>query len=386
MSSTNIAAVCGNGVSIAFNPDLALSSINTELRARLNENYGEGEAPAQVLVDLADTVANDDDPNLDFEALLGPLDQMWNALGVLRRYANVVGPRDRVTAEHLVGSYEFLRKARRTGISHALDIIAERSVAHFDDRLPLRPFVEALFDATGDFGNLTVGNLNYDNILQACFLDRYKGQVCDLASGANRMLASSLTEASGSSNIPCFQLRDELDFPRYRRIRLLPLHGSLNWAYSPKDHITVKFDIGTMRAADFWKSWRNGETDLEPKVVLTNQPTKSKVVLEHPFSLAYQGLREALLTSDHWVIAGYSFRDACVNQLLADVIEQRGHLKYPKILVVTHGNDLSEMQVKTALGVTLLHDVIFDRESVIGVQDRRAWGRWMGPTPLAAVS
>lgn len=384
----HIAALLGNGVSIAFNPHLALTPINEELRRRLDADNELDESPADVLMDLAETVDNGDDPIADFEALLGPLDQMWSALGILRRYARAIGNRDEETAQNLLGSYEFLRRARRIGVSHALDIIMERSYAAWDERAPLVNFTDALVEGRGLGGRVTIGNLNYDSVVQACLLQSHKEQLCDLSAGHRPMSATALTTNSALHDIRCYRMRETLDFPLGRPVRLLHLHGSLAWVHSPTQDVTVKMDINDMRSSEFFAAWREGKTDLEPRIVLTNQPTKSKTVQQQPFALAYAGFRAGLEEADRWVIAGYSFRDHSVNDVLAGVLRQR-ESNPPKVLVLTYGDDLQAWQIHQALGLAIIgsHDWIkVDREGVLDAHNRQSWEWWLDGEPLTAVS
>ena len=87
---------------------------------------------------------------------------------------------------------------------------------------------------------------------------------------------------------------------------------------------------------------------MAPEVVLTNQSAKSEVVTHQPFKLGYDMFQARLLTADTWVIAGYSFRDECANDLLAKVWQQR--LEPPRVMIVTKGDDLKDETVLEAVG------------------------------------
>ena len=81
--------------------------------------------------------------------------------------------------------------------------------------------------------------------------------------------------------------------------------------------------------------------------MLTNQSAKSDVVQNAPFELAYDVFYQRLLTADRWLIAGYSFRDECVNDMLADAWRNRETV--PEIMVVTLGDELQRSQILEAL-------------------------------------
>lgn len=57
------------------------------------------------------------------------------------------------------------------------------------------------------------------------------------------------------------------------------------------------------------------------------------LILREPSALAYQELVRSLDRSARWLIVGYSFRDACVNQQLADAFARR--ITLPEVVVVT---------------------------------------------------
>lgn len=80
-----------------------------------------------------------------------------------------------------------------------------------------------------------------------------------------------------------------------------------------------------------------------------------------PFSLSYETLLESLITSDRWLIAGYSFRDECVNDLLAEAWDARSDV--PEVMIVTHGEELTEKTVTDALAWNWATDPFLTRFS-----------------------
>lgn len=103
-----------------------------------------------------------------------------------------------------------------------------------------------------------------------------------------------------------------------------------------------------VRQPSYWQSWRNGETEWEPVVILTNQDRKGSAVTDHPFQVAYSAFEKRLMEADRWIIAGYSFGDECVNEMLASAFHRRSDA-VPPILVATKGEWPSRTRVLEAL-------------------------------------
>ena len=96
---------------------------------------------------------------------------------------------------------------------------------------------------------------------------------------------------------------------------------------------------------------RSGETDWDPQVVLTNQEFKNDAVLASPYAMAYSTFRSALAAADRWLIVGYSFRDACINEMLLTQFQARAKAGItPTVLVGTYGPELSDWQIASHLG------------------------------------
>lgn len=335
-----IATLLGNGVSIAFNPELALPKINAELRERLNRDVP-GDDPAAVLTSAANSI-DTGDPYSDFEALLGPLDQQHDFISMMAEYARIIGQTDQTAAEHLTASAEFVRDVRRTGTSFALEIIDEHSTADWERMDGLAQFVAGLHAAAGG-QRLTIANLNYDSLVMACLTEKFRDSFCDMARGDKRGVFEVL-EGEFWVGSP---VRTCVDFPVYRKTRLIHLHGSLTWLRSP-DGTVYRFRTEDLRWHNFWEKWRNNETDWQPVVVLTNQTAKTEVVKEEPYALAYSVTEEELIEADRWLIAGYSFRDECVNQTLARAWHARE--TEPDVLVIGYGDSPTEDEILRAFG------------------------------------
>lgn len=347
-SYRGVAALVGNGLSIAFNPDLTIPRINDAITARLNQAGSEGTLPARIMQRAAANI-DTGDPQSDFEALLGPLDQYRDGLRMFRELAHLAGEHHNAVMENaLTLSAEFTDALRRWGVSHALEVIAERSKAKWRLKGKVDRFIRDIVEAA-DGAKVHVGNLNYDALVMASLSEQYQPRFCDMSDGqpSNKEIREVIDGMGGLVARPVRLVTS--DFPDFRQITLLHLHGSLAWLREPGPSGRVyRFEIGDLREQSYWKAWREGRTQWVPEVVLTNQATKSNVVSRYPFNLAYDKFYEGLLTAERWLIAGYSFRDACVNDLIKRAWDARR--TPPQVLVVTKGDLPIYEEILAAIG------------------------------------
>ncbi len=343
-TQTQIAALVGNGLSITFNPDLNIASLTAAVSARFQRQRPGKPAADRVLARLAARQRETGDPYRDFEAMIGPLDQQRDNLRDLGELLELARE-ERPVASAIQTIDSFVRSVRRLGVGQVLDTIQERSYAEFARTPPVHAFISGLEQAAQG-GLLTVGNLNYDSLFMAGLCELLPPQAfCDMTVGYGERGFPVVNSRLPIAGRP---LRSRVgDFPA-RRVTLLHLHGSLAWLRHPETGEMWRFNMNDLRRIDYWRNWRDGATEWAPEVVLTNQSAKSEVVTHQPFKLAYDMFQTRLLRADTWVIAGYSFRDECVNELLAKVWQQR--LEPPKIMVVTKGNGLPEETVLEAVG------------------------------------
>jgi SIR2-like protein len=285
------------------------------------------------------------DPTTDFEALFGPFEQYRDGLDLIRDLAALTG--DNILLQNALRlSADYIEEIRRTGVGHALDVIARRSKAILSGGPEVRDLIDSLVDAAGP-GRLTIGNLNYDSLVMAALSEAYQPNFCDLTDGRQDPEIHRIDRYPASGR----PLRTVQSFPMDRPIRLLHLHGSLAWLREPgTDGRVLRFDIGDLRRANYWDAYREGRTDWTPQVVLTNQASKTIEVTKYPYVLAYEAFYNKLLTADRWFIGGYSFRDGCVNDLLARTWRARDTT--PDILVVTAGKEPRRKQILDAIGWT----------------------------------
>ena len=293
-----------------------------------------------------------------------------------------------------------MKSLRRQGVGYALEVIAERSRADAGHRDKIDDFMTELVNVA-DGGELTIGNLNYDSMAMASLCDLYGSRLCDMAWGyreapfdlrGDGVLRTGRPLRSAPSQFPNFAQRP---------IRLLHLHGSLTWLRHPSTGVVYRFEIEDLRggivideatglvrfAGNHWEQWRKGATEWEPQVVLTNQAAKSDLIAEPPFKLGYDALYASLLRADRWLIAGYSFRDECVNTLLADAWRNRKTI--PEIMVVTFGDELTQEQILDGIGYdpfagdpTKKLFIHICRHGIEVAPKHNPWRNWAGSTEL----
>jgi SIR2-like domain len=340
----SIAALLGNGVSIAYNPELQLGRINDEICRRLNEEASAGGTEQIQLLQRAASKINTGDPTADFEALLGPFGQYREGIELVLHIARLTGDNS-LLQNALQLSADYMESIRRAGVGHALEVIAQQSRATVTGNAEVRDLVDALVAAMG-VGRLTIGNLNYDSLVMAALSNAWASEFCDLTDGRLDDVVVDVVPGAAMVGRP---LRQGPSFPMNRPIRLLHLHGSLTWLREPGPNGRVfRFDAAGMRSSNYWKAYRDGTTDWTPEVVLTTQVSKSIEVTKYPFSLAYESFFDRLVVADRWFIGGYSFRDQCVNEMLARAWRARKDV--PQIYVVTLGKEPRRRDVLSAIG------------------------------------
>lgn len=340
---SSTAVLLGNGLSIAANRELSIPSITAEIVERL-DRAGVTDDPASVLMQEVATRLRVTNASDNFEALVGPFDEIADATKMMDRLAGLAGDRKLDIQGALRESSAFASNVRRHAVSHVLDVISTRSRAEWDRIGPVAAFLDAAVDSASG-GEVTFGNLNYDSMAMAALITSQHRQLCDLTDGR---LGQQRVEVVPGHEIAGRTLRQTADLPIGRRISLLHLHGSLAWLHNPSTGQSMRFAVNDLRRVDYWRAWREGLTTWEPLVVLTNQNSKNALIKDYPFSLAYKTFEERLFTADRWIVAGASLGDDCLNEVLRRVWARRSTL--PSVMVVTKGNDPSEKHITDALG------------------------------------
>lgn len=372
----NMTALVGNGLSVAFNDELLLARITAEVRDRISASRDDGQDVVEALKEFADThLPADGMSDDDFETLVGALGTEQRALEALDVLARLTedDPGEITTAIRAVR--KFATDFRDVGTAHVLEVIYGRSRSDFVRSEPLKALLTSIYSAFAD--EVTFGNLNYDTLLLSAMLQAGEAFV-DLGNGMEpcEIGAEKLSGHAIRATIDDFPDRD------YRRVQLLHLHGSLTYWRTVDGSQICKLSREDVAKHGLFEKVRSRTTDLRPVVVLNRERQKVEDIKAHPFKLAYEALGRAIQHSDHWLIIGYSFRDVAVNDLLQSDFLARDDK--PTVLVVTHGESLTEEAVLSALGwgaedgaPTWLH---IDRAGADDVQERPSW-QWFVNVP-----
>lgn len=369
----SIAALLGNGVSIAYNQDLRLDRIMREITRRINEDASaSGSEPIRFLQRAAQRI-DSGDPTTDFEALFGPFGQYRDGIEIVRDLARLSGD-DPKLQDSMKLTIDYIESIRRAGVGHVLEVIANQSRATTSPS-EVSELTNNLVEAAGG-RQLTIGNLNYDSLIMAALANDHPADFCDMADGR----VSEQTVDVGPHVLVGRPLRRTASFPYSRSITLLHLHGSLCWLRDPRTNTVWRVDAAGMRSAGFWRAYRDGRSLWTPEVVLTNQATKSAEVSRYPFSLAYEVFYRRLVAADRWFIGGYSFRDGCVNDLLAKAWRKRATT--PMIYVVTLGKQPTRRRILDGIGHVGWADpdpedfLLINRHGIEAAQQASDWAWW----------
>lgn len=345
-----MAVLLGNGVSIAHNNELAVPKLTSDLIEEFKKVSEQVTIPgssredaAKALSELSKSVSvSSASPEENFEQLLSPLEDISDALQTLQGASALYSTIQPGIKGQLAAAATFCDHVRAIGLSHVLELVDRKARGGASGGV-VSAFVDRLIQASQG-GRILVGTLNYDHLVDSVMLDRYASMHSDMASGLQAVRVS-LRADRRSNDVVARGLRSEFDFTmpdgwcwdQKRRVVTLHLHGSLSLLRDVDSGEVYRFRMQDLRQEGYWDLYRKRESRFEPVVVLTNQKRKSSLVQSYPFNKAYAGLSYGLISSERWLIAGYSFQDECVNEVLRDVWEVR-KANPPKILVSTYGS------------------------------------------------
>jgi hypothetical protein len=361
----------GNGLSIAFSQDLLLNNITAQVIERLTKIYsGRSGEVAQAMQKIA-VRAQAENPTGDFESLIGAFGGQTDILDDLLSFAWLTED-TRDMAEAISKVMLFVQGVKQRGIGHTLQIIVENSKPDAGSFSIISGFLKTVLDAFTN--SVTIANLNYDALVLTALTADYKDDFCDMGIGWDSVTVNQLS----ATPFKAHTLRDSTDFPASKRIRLLDLHGSVTFWKVGGSYL--KIPLETARQSEVWERYRSMKVFAFPLVVLANQHDKIDHVKRHPFKLAYEAAETDFKDSENWLIAGYSFRDTCVNDLLKRCWEART-IK-PKILVATKGDNPNTNDIENALGWESGkfsdHNTRIERGGVDGLSAAPAWKWFVG--------
>lgn len=341
----DVAVLVGNGLSIAFNRKLMLPNITKQVRKRILDSRDGGDNVVTAMRELADAwLPPGETSNHDFERLVGAFGAEGRSLAHLQSLAQLSYPDDEELKRSIETVIDFAQELRDVGTGHVLEVVYDNSKSNYTDSEPLTELIRAIYTAFP--GRVSFGNLNYDTILLAALMTTGERRFADLAWGGEGRRTTL-----GEGKVRAMRLRETpADFPSTSTypVHLLHLHGSMTYWATEDGSQFGKIDRADVKRRRLFKKLRQGRTDLRPLVVLNRERQKVDDVQAHPFKLAYEMFDRGLVSSNHWLIIGYSFRDVAVNDLLRTEFMSRE--TKPKVLVVTHGETPSREEIEAALG------------------------------------
>jgi hypothetical protein len=328
-----ISVLVGNGLSIAANNQMSMKALSESFKSRLLEHRKIGPGIVQMMEDLAENPfgENSEMYRADFEELIGVLEEQEIHL---RNFCKVYprgGDSNESLGDAIYQAHGLAELWHSAAVVHLLELIHERSNSTETDTLVVSKFVELI---TNQFpGICTFGNLNYDQILHQTLVEHHKHELADLAHGG---IGGHGTWNLDGSKVNYFRLRTDWKYlPLNRRIRIFHLHGAINFWEIIETKTQIKVDNWAINQFDLIRRVGLDKKVGRPLVVLSKSRKKNEKVDAEPFRLAYQSFGNSLGRSNHWLIAGYSFRDDSINTLLAEKLllaKQSG--RRGKVLVV----------------------------------------------------
>lgn len=368
----------GNGVSVAYNPDLTVSQLTDDL-LRLFREAGATD-PERALARFAESQSRIEGDL--FEALLGPLSSTAEALRQLPGLTALAqAAHADAVVEALGMTSAFLTDIHRVGLAITLQHIADRSLGGQYDNVIYRTARELI--NLGEARDLTVGTLNYDGLLHSGMMEAGVDQwgrtifgIVDLAAG----YTEGTHRVTPDTDLVGHPLRD-IDDLMPQRAALLQLHGSLGWLSDPADSTSVwRFELQELRDAGYWAHLRAGDTLWRPVVVLTDR--KERAVATWPFSLAYEIFQRRLIEADRWLIVGYGLGDIPVNRLYATAVHERRRLTLPNPPTLVIGADPDPASIRVQASSALDIPRNFVTASGVGIPDAYEspeWAAWVNP-------
>ncbi|WP_435094146.1 hypothetical protein [Clavibacter michiganensis] len=343
MDEDDIAILVGNGLSIAFEPELDLRAITEEVMRRIEAADGDDVVAAMKEI-AEDALPDGVRSGEDFEHLVGAFGAESRTLGTLETLATLTSPQDAGLNEAIRRVASFAQEVRDNGVSHVLQVICERTHADFEKAAELHALVAAILQ---DFpGRVTFGNLNYDTLLLAALMHECEeGELADLADGRRKVVVK--VNDQEIREVPALR-RSVADFPVERRVKLLHLHGSLTYWEKLDGGSHAKLPKALLDDDAQWRAVRDRTTNVRPSVVLASPRDKAQHVTEYPYSLAYEMFARGLERAMKWIVIGYSFRDEPVNRMLSARFLDL-HDK-PSVLVATHGDSPTVTEIERAFG------------------------------------
>jgi hypothetical protein len=314
MEQSGVAVVVGNGLSIAVNPDLQLERLTASfLAAHAEERQLIDELVAGV--DMGPVVAS-----RDFEGIVAGLQSAEEVITAFMRLAEHFAHPDvqaaaRVLNEHRVP--ELIRRLYYAYCAEVLSAIGEASKTTIPDEV--LDFARWLRSQHQQRGEVSIFTLNYDLLMERMLLE----EMLDLRRHCTDFFSGLEDRQHLIELYPgCYRLKGRLFYPQDpptdRTIHLHHLHGCLTHFQNAAGDV-YKVPSQNLRALDVYGAMARGNVgEFSPSIILGSR--KAERARDWPFRHAFDALESAVRVAHTVCIAGYSFRDAAVNERLRSAL------------------------------------------------------------------
>jgi hypothetical protein len=344
----DLVVLIGNGLSVAANPDLRLEALTTSFLQR----HGDDREALDRL--LAEVDLGAVDPAVDFEGIVAGLESAEEVVRAFVQLAERVEHPDLREAAQLLRDRGVTALIRRLYYAYCAEVLqAIGELTRGDLAAPVVAFGDWLKAMYQAHGTASIFTLNYDLLLERMLIDDnvlgLRSSVTDFFSGLPERSGSlPLGLAGAAINGRLFYPAD----PPLRSIHLHHLHGCLTHFRDVSTNSVYKIAAADLRDhAIFDRLGQAEETRHVPSVILGSRKVEKS--REWPFSVAFLSLEGRAKDAATVVVAGYSFRDAAVNQRLRNLL-----LPEKRWIVIDHQPD----EVSAGLFAADVRDVIGDAE------------------------
>jgi len=352
MPTARVVYLFGNGLSLAFSKDYySLPALTARISQRLSAMTLPDHSTLLEQLEAVGATIRAQSPPRDFEDIAGPIDSLASALSDL-------GPLIRLadTREQKAALTDLSRKLHRLyvqAVGAVLEVVVDHAAAKGDWNRVNAAAEDVVRQARETKSSVHVFVLNYDALLDSALLEAVRAsrrvQMHDEFYGGETWTVTVPNAEGRPVQIPALPWRRGSFVLGEPHVCLHHLHGAGTWLLADQQVFKAK-RLDRLREIGVFSAWAEGREDphgrglAEPLVLLGNQ--KERMVARWPFSETYQSFATAVATADELVLAGYSFRDRQLNQV---VVQNRR--PGCGVIVVNPSPSLDERAVGRELGL-----------------------------------
>jgi hypothetical protein len=310
-TKNNLVVITGNGLSVAANPKLELSSLTSLVRDAFKSLDD-----SQLIKFIEANEPTSSFPKSfveDFEELVGALYDRYLDIANLSDIAVSAYGADDPRAVALTNVAEVIWKINRNALTTALRVIwQETTEVEKVNTQAVDAFVSAIKKVFGL--QVTFFTVNYDSLLLESLLRVYESHnIFDLASSKKYRLELS----SGDGILAQLMRKSMADFASLgNRVGLFHLHGSLAFWRTGLEGPDFKIHKVGIAEAKLFLQEVEQKGSFRPLVLFGRWPSKWQTITQPPFSLAYENLRRKLPEATHILIAGLSLREPAILEII----------------------------------------------------------------------